>query len=430
MRTPRPWSLVLSLWMGLAVLPPAQAQWLPAVFPEGVPGQDASAGVTVKSRARPAFAPLGIRIGTALLRPALTVSTGYDDNIFGGPERTGGWRLTTSPSFLLGTAWADSSLGLFLSADDTRYPEQPSQNRTDATAFLGGTLDIGRGKLTLGAGYAARHQDRTELDALPSDRPVAFQVGTLRAAHAMNFGRFTVTPAAEFNHWRFDNTTIRGVPVNQSTRDRAAAQGGATLRYAWMPAREMVLVTRVLDTRYDHPAAGTPSNNSLSYQILLGLEYDDNTVWRYRLLGGAQHRAPASAAFQSQTTGIAEAEIVWSPSGLTTLRATATRGIEDAAQSGLSSFTYTSARLTLDHEYLRNVLLNASATLRHAAFQQTGGQQWGLSFGAGASWLINRNLSVSLTYDFSDVRARHLPAGAVAGDYTRNLIILSIRTAL
>ena len=430
MRNQRPWSLVTSLWMALAILPPAQAQLLPSLFPEGVPGQDKSAGVTVKSRSRPAFEPPGVRIGTALLRPSLTASLGYDDNIFGGPKPLGGWRLATSPSFLLGTAWADSSLGLFLAADDMRYPGQPSQNRTDGTVFLGGTLDIGRDKLTLGAGYAARHQDRTELDALPSDRPVAFQVATARASYASTFGRFTVIPAAELNRWRFDGTTILGVPVSQSPRDRATAQGGTTLRYAWMPSREVVLVARVLNTRYDHPAAGAPSNDSVSYQVLSGIDYDDNTVWRYRVLGGVQHRAPASPAFRSQTAGIAEAEIVWSPSGLTTIRATATRGIEDAAQSGLSSFTYTSARLMLDHEYLRNVLLNASATLRHAAFHQTGGQQLGLAFGMGASWLVNRHLSVSLSYDFSGVRNARLPARAVAGDYTRNIVILSVRTAL
>jgi hypothetical protein len=163
---------------------------------------------------------------------------------------------------------------------------------------------------------------------------------------------------------------------------------------------------------------------------LAGIGYDDNTVWRYRLLAGVEHRASASAAVASETTGIAEAEVTWSPAGMTTFHAIAARGIEDAAQAGLSNYTYTSARLTVDHEYLRDVLLSGSATVRQATFNQTGGQQFGIAFGAGVTWLINRNARLSLTYDFSDVRNAHLPVGTVAGDYTRSLTLLTLRFGL
>ena len=115
---------------------------------------------------------------------------------------------------------------------------------------------------------------------------------------------------------------------------------------------------------------------------------------------------------------------------MTTVRATAARGIEDAAQTGLSSYTSSSARLTVDHEYLRNVLLSASATVRHAPFNQTGGRQLGVALGVGATWLVNRYARLSLTYDFSDVRNSHLPAATVAGDYSRSLTLLNLRLGL
>jgi hypothetical protein len=173
-----------------------------------------------------------------------------------------------------------------------------------------------------------------------------------------------------------------------------------------------------------------PSNNSIAWQALLGIDYDDDTVWRYRLLGGVEYRQAASASIGSQTNGIAEGEITWSPSGMTTVRATATRGVEDAAQTGLSTYTYSSAQVTIDHELLRNVLVNGSATVRQASFNHTGGQQFGFALGAGATWLINRDLRLSLTYDFTDVRNAHLPAGTVAGDYTRSLTLLTLRVGL
>lgn len=406
----------------------AEAQLLDSLFPEGVPGYGSEQGVTVRSRARPEYDPLGIRLDTVMIGPLLSESLGYDDNIFGASgHRAGAWEIATQPSVLLGTQNSGGSAGAYFSANDVRYLGQPSQNRTDATAFLGGTIAFDRDTLTLGAGYLSEHEDRTALDAVPSDRPVAFTVENLRASYDALFGRFTATPAIELDHWRFDNTTILGVPVSEAARDRTTVQTGVTLRYGWMTGRDLLWVNRVVDTHYDEPATGVPSNNSTSWESLIGVDYDDDAVWRYRLLGGLEYRQAAATSIASQTTGIAEAGVTWSPTGMTTVRATLSRGIEDAAQTGLSSFTYTSAQVTVDHEYLRNVLLNAAATVRQASFNQTGGQQIGVAFGAGATWLINRELRLSLTYDFSEIRNSHLPAGTVAGDYTRNLTLLTMR---
>jgi hypothetical protein len=420
----RSWAIGLCL---LCCAPLAEAQLLTALFPDGVPGYGTGQGVTVQSRARPAYDPLGLRIDTVMVRPLLYESFGYDNNIFAGPSPRGAWEIATRPSVLLGTETSRGDLGAFFSADDIRYFGVPSQNRTDGAAFFGDSLNLGRDTLTLGAGYLARHEDRTELDALPSDRPVAFSVANLRASYATTFGRISATPSIDLNRWRFDNTTILGVPVSQTPRDRTTGQLGVTWRYGWMAGRDLLLVTQVLDTHYDFPASGVASNNATSWRVLAGVDYDDDTVWRYRLLGGVEYR---QAVVASETTGIAEVEVTWVPSGLTTVRATATRGVEDAAQTGLSSYTYTSARLTVDHEYQRNVLLNASATVRQATFNQSGGQQFGAALGAGATWLINRNARLSLTYDVGEVRNQHLPAGTVAGDFTRGLALLTLRLGL
>jgi hypothetical protein len=431
MRNGREWLLALCLLCctPLCRVLVAQAQLLDSLFPEGVPGYGTEQGVTVESRTRPEYEPLGIRIDTSTIRPMFGLSAGYDDNIFGGTRPRGAWEIAAQPSVLVSTDNSIGSTGLYLSANDVHYLGEPSQNRTDGSAFFGGTINLGKDKLTLGAGYLAQHEDRTALDALPSDRPVAFTVANFRASYDAVFGHVTATPAIEVNHWQFDNTTIFGRPVSEAARDRTSVQSGVTLRYGWMSGRDLIWVNRLVETRYDHPVIGQPSNNSNAWQSLFGVDYDDDAVWRYRLLGGVEYRQ-AAASTASQTTGIAEAEITWSPTGMTTLRASAFRGVEDAAQAGLSSYTYTTAQLRADHELLRNVVLTASGTVRQATFNQTGGQQLGLGFDAGATWLINRNLRLSLTYDFADVRNAHLPAGTVAGDYTRNLTLLAVRVAL
>ena len=423
MQRPFPWLLVVLIVFHAST---AWAQFLSAYFPQGVPGYDTGPGITVRSRVRPEQDPLGIRIDGGLIKPTLTESFGYDDNIFGGRGQRGSWRITTEPTVLAGGESSRGSFGLFSSLTDTRYLAQPSQNRTDGGVFLGGTIPFGLDKLTLGVGYLARHEDRAALDALPSDRPVAFQVADIRMSYELTLGVFTLTPSVDLTQWRFANTTILGVPATQSTRDRTTALAEITLRHAWMPGRTLLLVARMLDTHYDFPAAGVTSNNSVRWQALAGADYDANSVWRIRALGGVE----VSQGAVPQTDAVLEAEAIWSPSGLTDVTLNLTRGIEDAAQTGLSSFTYTAGTLTLDHELARDVLLNASVRFRQADYVATAAQQTGVTAGGGVTWLVRRGLSLSLAYSWDSVRDHHVPATVLAGDYTRQLALLTMRFGL
>ncbi len=62
-----------------AVAAPAFGQTLPDILP-ALPGYGTDPGVTVQTRARPAFDPLGIPLGGALMRPQLDESFGFDSN--------------------------------------------------------------------------------------------------------------------------------------------------------------------------------------------------------------------------------------------------------------------------------------------------------------------------------------------------------------
>lgn len=420
----------LALGCGFAAGGGAAAAWLDTLFPTGVPGYGAEPGVTVVSRLRPETQPQGMPVGAFLLRPSWEQSIGYDDNVLGGRAPLVSWVVDTHPSLLLSSGWSRDALGLFVSADDRRDLGAPAQSRTDWTASLGGSLDIGRDRLTLGVAHIASHQDRTELDALPTDRPVPVQVDDVRASYAWMSGRWTVTPALEASSWQYGATSILGAPASQSYRDRSVLTGGVTVRYELAPQRNLVFVTRAIGQDYPHPSPGGSKLNSTGYQALVGIDYDDDAVWRYRLLLGAEHREFAAAAFPARTAAVAEGEIAWMPSGLTTVTAVVTRSMEDAAQEGVAGFTYTTARLTLDHELRRDLLLHASAGLQRADFLQGGTQQTGYSLGVGASWLVNRRVRLSATYDFTEQRGSASAALPLSGDYTRGLALLTLRFGL
>src|ERR1700722_20831561 len=78
-----------------------RAELLSSYFPAGVPGYGTAPGVTVASRERPDFDPLGTRIGDFIARPQIEEGLGYDDNVFGsGGKRVGSLSPRPHPSLL------------------------------------------------------------------------------------------------------------------------------------------------------------------------------------------------------------------------------------------------------------------------------------------------------------------------------------------
>jgi hypothetical protein len=428
---PRLYGLAIAAFIACALAySSVRAELLSTYFPTGVPGYGTAPGVTVLSRARPEFDPLGIRAGSFMLHPKLDEGLGYDSNVFGGASKRGSWIVGTHPSLLIGSDWSRDSLGGYVGIDDSRYLDQPRQSRTNWTASLGGSLAVGRDQLTLAASHFALHQDRTELDALPSDSPVGYQVDDVRAAYTIALDRIAVTPSLAFSAYRYDSTTILGAAAPQLYRDRDVVQGAVTTRYELAPQRNLLLVVRALGTRYVAPQLGAPTRNSTGYQALVGLSDDADAVWRYRVLLGWEVRNFAASQYSAHASPIAEAALIWSPSGLTTVTATLTRSIEDAAQEGIAGYTYTSARLVADHELQRNVLLQVSAGMQHADFLQGGGQATGVSLGGGITWLLNRQMRLSATYDFTDQRGSSNPTLLTTGSYTRSIGLLTWRLGM
>jgi hypothetical protein len=183
----------------LVLLQQALGAGLSEIFAEGVPGFGTAPGVTVRSRARPDSETAPIHAGNLRVKPSIEETIGYDDNVLSGQNRRGSWLTTTGGSILIGSDRSRHAFGAYFSATDTHYAEQPRQSRTDGSVSVGGALDIGRDRLTLGLAHLSLHEDRSELNALASDRPVAFRIDDARLSYTTSFDRLTVTPEVEIS---------------------------------------------------------------------------------------------------------------------------------------------------------------------------------------------------------------------------------------
>jgi hypothetical protein len=419
----------LALILAICVAGKAVAELMSALFPDGVPGYGTDDGVTVQTRLHPEQMPLGVREGAFEFLPQLDQSSGYTSNALPGPYRRGSLELVTSPTLSVASNWSRNAIGAMVSVQDTRYLALPSQNRTDVTVSAGGRLDIGNDKLTVAAAHIAAHEDRSQLDTIASDRPIAFDLDDVRASYALNDGRWSVVPNVQVTNWTYDPTTLLGIPASQAYRDRLVTQGGVSVSYEFSPLRSVMLVVRAVHQAYTQTPAGQPSPDSTAYQVLAGVDYDDNAVWHLRALVGGESRRFTNPLFPTQNNLIAEASAAWSPTGLTTVTAMVSRDTEDAEQEGVSGLVYSSAKLTIDHEYLRNLLFRASIGLQRADFFQ-GGHQIGTTAGFGITWVMNRDMRLLFTYDQTDLHGSTIPTDALVTGYSRGVGLMTLRLGL
>lgn len=407
---------------------PAAAQLLPDLPAAIVRGTGDDPGVTVQSRQRPAYDEAGIREGPALIFPEIEETVGYDSAPLGA-NGGGSLAFRTHPSVRIADQNPDHPYDFSLDVTNTHYPGLPAQDRTDFSVSGGTSLSLGMGHLTLGASHQSLHQDRTDLDAVPSDQPIAFRVDQIQAGYARSWDRLTLEPTLSLAAWRFGTATLSGVPVSQAYRNRDVVRLGLTARYELAPRREVQVALRTAAQAYTDTPAASPTSDSHQAELLAGFDEATDGLWHYRLLAGWEHRGYRFPGYHAHDAAVGEADLILVPDGMTTLTATVSRSIEDAAQEGVAGFIYTSARLTADYEWRRNILLRASGAVQTASLLDTAGRQSILTGGLEATWLLDRHFRVIGSYTLSLVRSYGSDA-ALGGDFARSLVLLTLRAGL
>jgi hypothetical protein len=379
----------------------ADAQLVDRYLPPNVPGYATETGATVLSRGRPEYGYAGTQIGAFIVKPVINESLGYDSNLFGFSNPVGSPLIDSAGSLQINSDWSRDSLGADFSYDNLRYPNQPVENQNDFTASLGGSYDIGEDQVTLAASHLALHQDITQIGTLGLTVPIPYTVNDLRANYVTTLGRIALKPVIDISSYRFPGTLPGGNP-GQTYRDRDLYDFSIGGYYPLAPLENIIVVLRHTTANYLHPGIGLPGEDS-GESILVGMDYSVPGLWRYRALVGLETRSYSGGRTRSHRSPIFEGIAIWTPSGLTTVTASVERTIEDDAAGGTAGFVYTRARLIVDHEYLRNILLQGRLSVQHAAYLPHNGTETIGNAGASITWLLNRHMRVILGYHLAIV---------------------------
>jgi len=407
----------------------AQAQQQPnQVPPEPVrPSGDLERGASVVDRPRPEFDPIGVRAGSFLIFPQVEAGLTYDSNVFATDNgKESDVLFEVSPSIRARHEAEGRYLQLRAGADIGRYFDNNSEKYIDYLVEGVGRYDIAREtRLSGQLGFRGDHEAGGDPDA-PAARaePVEYRVALAQAGIRQGFNRFAVSAGGSIEHRDFDDVAVRGggPDADQDIRDRTVY--AVTLRgsYEVQPNVEAFVRGTYDWTEYRQSAA---QRDSRGWEIAVGSDFDLTGLITGSAYVGYERRNYDNGALGDPSGISAGVRLDWAVTQLTTVTGEVTRKLEETTLAGSSARERTTVRVGVDHELLRNLILSGNAGVRYDEFEGASREDDYLLLGAGATYLVNRNLYVRGGWDYVN-----RDSNATGQDYDRHLVTLRVGTRL
>lgn len=404
--------------------------------PPVLPGQPVLRGQTVTDRPRPEYDPLGIHAGSYFFFPRAEVGEMYNDNIFAtSGDKKSDLITILAPSFDLLSNFPRNALNVHGGASIGTYASHSHENYQDAFGTADGRYDITTGDHLTGAlGVHRLHEDRTSPDAPGNtSEPTRFNTYNGRVGYVEDGLRFGYSADAAVERDEYESAPlIGGGTVQQSFRNVTSYELALRGSYTITP-RYQVFVRGAGNIRnHDHSAPGFPTQDSHGFRVDTGMHVEVTGITFADVYVGYLRQDYRSASFGSISGIDVGGNLTWNATTLTTVKLNAERTVQDSNQlvTGLANspgYLHSVAGVSVDHELLRNVLLNANASYANDDFQGINRTDDVYTAGVGAKYLLNRHLYLGATYSFQH---RSSSGTDAINPFSQNIFMLRLSTQL
>jgi hypothetical protein len=205
-------------------------------------------------------------------------------------------------------------------------------------------------------------------------------------------------------------------------RDRNEFRVGPRFSYALSPSVSAFIEGSYRDRRYDDDVdQNGRDRNSQTYEALAGLAFDISTILEGEIAAGAFHTEFDEPTFDSITEPAVQGTLRWNVTQLTTVTGRLAREATATTQADSSERVVSLVSLRIDHELLRNVVVGAQVDYRNEDFEGDDRVDNRFDVQVGGSYLINRNASVSLGYQY-----RNRTSDEESADFSGNIVRLGV----
>ena len=375
---------------------------------------DPDPNVTIAKRPREDYDPLGIRAGSFFIFPSISLSGTYDSNAFAtSNDEDSDVGAILAPRVDVNSNWSRHALNFSAGAVSAAWAEYSENNFLDAYAATTGRLDVTRADIATGTlRFDRLHEDRDDPDESgtttigTSDRGNLnrYYRGLADVQYRHNFARFFTLVGGGVQRLFYDDIGDRDV----SRRDRWEYGGRARVGYQLSPRIGTFVQGNYSWREYDEAQAvggEFEKRDNQGWRAAVGTNIDITTILFGELSFGYQERNYDSDAYRDTNGFGGDGSLTWNVTPLTSIIATASSEIlettvtfeGDTADGNLQN----AVGLEVQHELLRNVLLNGTVDYTRDDFQGTSRTDNIFGAGAGVSYLLNRNLTLDATYRFT-----------------------------
>lgn len=342
------------------------------------------------------YAPLGIRLGSFLLFPAVETGMGYSTD---GSRGDQGAVYRILPELRASSQWSRHAVNVNLRGGYDYYEAQSPNERPFYEADVSGRLDIGHDQtLEGGALYRKDREQTNSLDAQVTGAPADVQTIQGRGIYSHNFGYLQMQLRSSLTHYEYDDATNSlGVVIDNSDRNywrgeyalRGTYNRGALLA----PFAEVAYDTRTYDDQFD--ASGYERDSS-GWRLRGGVRIAEGKVLSGEIAAGYLQQNPEDSRFAVLRAAIVDGNITWKPSALTTIIVAVSSDFNGTATSGTSGYLSRRADLTIRHALLRQLILSAGASYEEDQFQDISRTDKVYGARAGVDYFFNRYAALRL----------------------------------
>ncbi len=390
-------------------------------LPDLAQAQEVDPNTTVTNRSRPEYDPLGIRAGSFLMFPELAVTEAYSDNVgLDEDDEQSDFVTQIQPTLEFVSQWSRHLLSLEAGADIAIHADESGEDYEDLFAAAQGRVDVSR-QTNLAATALVRqgHEGRDDPeDPDADDLTDTYSFGGgLDLNHQINRLGFTVGV-----------DVVRNTYDNNGQDDRDANIYDFLLRtsYELSPRFNAFIEGRynVEDRDDDVDDAGIERDTD-GYEARLGAALDVTAVLFGEAFVGYRVQSFDESDFDDEEGVSFGVDLNWNPSQLTSVGFSGQRDFRPTDEGGAASNFRTEFGITIDHELLRNLIVDGRASYQNDDFRGDDREDDTYSVGAGLTYWLNRNISLTAGYDHAERSSNE-----VGQDYKVNEVLVGLTLRL
>jgi hypothetical protein len=373
-----------------------------------------------------AYEPLGLRVGTFLVRPSIEVTRGFDGNPARVPKGESSALTTVAPELQLRSQWSRHEYRAELRGSFTSYDTLPSSNRPELDAKTFTRFDVDRdtridleSRFYLSTDYPGSPNLPADIAKLPTYYSYGSSAGVTR-----RFNRLELMLKGSTDRFQYNNSKLTD-GTSSSNRDRNYDQYVGQLRASYeltpgvKPFVEIAADSRQHELALDRNGL---RRDSRAFTPKVGTSFELTR----RLTGeagvGYLTRRFEDPSLPDIRGAIADASLTWQASGLTTAKLGALSRAEESTLAGVSGALRRDVDLQVDHAFRRWLI----GTLKFGyGFDQYVGstrEDNRMSIGAALIYKLNRTVSLKGEY-----RHERLRSNTPDVDYDADVFLIGLK---